>query len=108
VHISEWQPGELWDVSTQTYLKPAPKYNVVCELPTMGNSLQGKYILAVACLDPAGDKPSLRFANTNYFNGGYHPIGYVGVNSDVKDFSINEIAFDDIQSDRTLKYVFIK
>jgi len=64
----------------------------------------GTYTLAVAVLDPAGDAPSLRFANTNYYRGGRTPIGRVAVggapNSPAQDLG----AFDGLKADDTLSY----
>jgi len=62
----------------------------------------GEYILAFAILDPAGNRPCARFAIKNYYNGGRHPIGKVGVNQKIDSFAVTE--FDDIQSDKSLYY----
>ena len=56
-------------------------------------------------LDPAGMLPSLRFAAMNYFTGGRHPMGYVGVGADCDEYGLTNVKFDDIQSDKTLKYI---
>lgn len=48
--------------------------------------------------------PSLRFANENYFEGGSHPMGYIGVNKKPEKTVIDKSLFYDIQSDKTLKY----
>lgn len=48
--------------------------------------------------------PSLRFANENYFEGGYHPMGYIGVNKKPEKAMIDKPLFYDIQSDKTLRY----
>jgi hypothetical protein len=45
---------------------------------------------------------SVRFAIKNYYNGGRHPIGKVGIEKNIDSFSITQ--FDDIQSDKTLSY----
>ena len=52
-----------------------------------------------------GMLPSLRFANTNYFNGGYHPIGKIGVGVNVENVQLDNSIFDDIKSDNSLYYV---
>ena len=62
----------------------------------------GEYILTLAILDPAGNCPCVRFAINNYYNGGRHPIGKVGINHTIDSFSIS--GFDDIQSDTSLSY----
>ncbi len=38
----------------------------------------------------------------NYYNGGSHPMGKVGINKRIDLFTI--IGFDDIQSDKSLSY----
>ena len=68
----------------------------------------GKYAIAISVLDPAGMLPSLRFAVFNYWNGGRHPMGYVGVSQDINEYKIPLSEFDDIQSDRSLRYVVEK
>jgi chitodextrinase len=62
----------------------------------------GIYTLAFSVNDPAGDLPSLRFANTNYFTGGYTPVGKVGIGMDATDQSLGN--FDGLQADNTLRY----
>ncbi len=47
-------------------------------------------------------RPSARFAIKNYFNGGRHPIGKVGINQNIDSFTVSEI--NDIKSDRSLSY----
>ena len=49
-------------------------------------------------------QPSLRFANENYFEGGYHPMGYIGINEPIDDARLDPNSFFDIQSDKSLKY----
>jgi hypothetical protein len=62
----------------------------------------GSYTLAVAILDPAGNGPSLRFANTNYYRGGRTPLGRVGIGTSppVQDLG----PFDGLKSDASLSY----
>jgi len=48
--------------------------------------------------------PSLRFATSNYYIGGYHPMGYIGVNQDITEFDINACEFFDLNADKTLHY----
>jgi hypothetical protein len=70
------------------------------------NLPDGDYIIAISVLDPAGMVPSLRFANENYFEGGYHPIGYIGMNKKPEKELLDSSLFFDIQNDRSLKYSF--
>lgn len=105
VNISEWMPGENWDAISNKY-RIAPKtYNIESTLKLDKNIPDGKYIVSVSILDPAGMLPSLRFANTNYFLGGIHPMGYIGLNTNINNFEIPATEFIDIQSDTTLKYL---
>ncbi|MBN2315385.1 MAG: hypothetical protein JXM79_15760, partial [Sedimentisphaerales bacterium] len=65
----------------------------------------GEYILALAILDPAGMLPSTRFATKNYFKGGRHPVGLVGVDKPMREPTLDPASFDDPARDRTLQYV---
>lgn len=104
VKISEWIPGENWDVEKQIYLSQPPVYTINEELLLDEKLPKGEYIISISVLDPSGLLPSLRFANENYFEGGRHPMGYIGVNKKVKSYLINESEFNDLQSDTTLRY----
>ncbi len=103
-HISAWMPGEDWDSRAGAYrLQPAG--NRLCgsfRLPQEVKS--GTYILAVGILDPACNRPTLRFANTNYLQGGYHPLGYVGVGCSPERVELPTTEFYDLQADTTLNY----
>lgn len=63
----------------------------------------GSYVLSVAILDPAGMRPSLRFATRNYWQGGRHPIGRVGVGQSGGPLPAAQV-FDDPAADQTLSY----
>jgi hypothetical protein len=106
VKISQWMPGENWSVTENKYMEEPPVYTVNESLVIDSAIKPGKYIVAVSILDPAGMTPSLRFANTNYFEGGVHPVGYIGIGCRLKDFGISPSDFFDIQSDKSLKYTF--
>ncbi len=83
-----WLPGEtqLLAHTFRTYDIPA-----------------GQYIVAITLLDPAGMVPSVRFANTNYFSGGYTPLGIVGIGERPSRFEVR--GFDDLADDRSLFYL---
>lgn len=55
IDITSWMPGETYTINTNF------------SLPEEINN--GTYIIAITILDPSDNKPSLRFANENYFNG---------------------------------------
>lgn len=104
VNISYWLPGENWDAISNKYRISAPVYSIDETIQLDKEIANGKYIIAISILDPAGMLPSLRFANKNYFFGGYHPIGYIGLGQQINEYVISDDKFDDIQNDKTLKY----
>ena len=105
VDIRQWLPGDKWNSTTKSYdLKPIDyQTDGTFQLPQTVKT--GEYIVALAILDPAGMVPSVRFATENYFEGGRHPIGLVGVGKTVLDPVLNPVSFSDPADDRTLKYV---
>ncbi len=103
VNISEWMPGEDWNETTKRY-NIQPENVKITQTLDLDNVPKGKYILALSILDPAGMQPSIRFANSNYFSGGYHPIGYIGVKKKISNFKIDENLFTDLQTDISLQY----
>ena len=66
---------------------------------------EGDYYVALAILDPAGMLPCVRFATVNYFAGGRHPVGIVGVGTESETWQMEEAVFDDPGTDDTLHYV---
>ncbi len=101
VDIRNWMPGDQWIDSTNTYAIPAENYTLSQTL-LLSDIPPGEYILALGILDPAGNHPCVRFAIKNYYNGGRHPIGKVGIGQTINSFAISE--FDDLQSDSSLFY----
>ena len=104
IDVRQWLPGDKWNKITQSYdLKPKD-YQVegTFQLPKTVQS--GEYIIALAILDPSGMVPSVRFATENYFDGGRHPIGLVGVKKKVHNPILDPVTFDNPAEDTTLKY----
>jgi hypothetical protein len=101
IDIRNWMPGDQWDASAQSYAVPAEIYDVRQALRVTGIPA-GEYILALSILDPAGNRPCVRFAINNYYNGGRHPIGKVGFEHSIDSYAVSD--FDDIRSDRLLSY----
>jgi len=102
--IRQWLPGDRWNKTTKSYELRPKSYRVdgTFRVPqTMGS---GEYILALTILDPSGMLPSTRFAIENYFEGGRHPIGLVGVGKPVREPLLDPASFDDPAEDRTLQY----
>jgi hypothetical protein len=104
VNISEWMPGDDWDKATSRYKIEPPVYQIEKEITLDTDLPEQEYVIAVSVLDPAGMEPSLRFAVQNYFTGGRHPMGYIGINKELQNYEIPEADFRDMKEDRTLKY----
>lgn len=104
VAISQWMPGEDWDMQQEAYRIPAQTVRIQSQASLDAGIPDGRYILALGILDPACDRPTVRFANTNYFAGGFHPLGYVGVGMTENEPALDPKEFDDLQSDTTLNY----
>jgi hypothetical protein len=88
IDITSWMPDETYTVNAN--------FSLPQELG------KGTYIVAISIVDPSGNRPSLRFANKNYYNGGRTPIGIIGVNQEpaFNDFG----TFDLLKDDNTLGY----
>jgi hypothetical protein len=74
--IREWLPGDNWVFDKDNssvlgyYSVPAKEYTETGVFHIPNNLPKGKYILALSCLDPSGMLPAIKFAVSNYFNGG--------------------------------------
>ena len=101
--IREWLPGDKWNSGLTDYEIPAKIHTVKESLVVPAGLGKGKYILALAILDPAGDRPSVRFAIKNYMNGGRHSMGFIGVG--VENDNPAQPEFDDMKKDGSLHYV---
>ncbi|WP_199731753.1 DUF4832 domain-containing protein [Cohnella endophytica] len=100
--VRQWLPGTNWNAGTRTYSN-APASNAVSGAFTIPSNLAaGTYTLALSILDPSGWKPSVRFANTNYYSGGRTPIGKVGIGGDPSDQNLG--SFAGLKADNTLSY----
>ena len=104
VDIRTWFPGDDYNKETNQYETAAEVYNVSASFEINKTLKPGTFTMAISILDPDGDLPSLRFAINNYFNGGRHPMGYVGVGTDIEQFEIPPNDFDQMRSDHSLHY----
>jgi len=86
--VRQWMPEGSYDV-TGSFVVPA-------------GLAPGLYTLALSVNDPDGDLPSLRFANSNYYSGGFTPIGRVGVGNNVTSQNLG--SFDQLGTDTSLRY----
>jgi len=104
VDIRKWLPGDKWNADRQAYEIAPQTHRVSGTFNLGGKSQPRQYILALAILDPAGMKPTVRFAIENYITGGYHPIGLVGVGKAPAKPELSPADFDDQARDPTLRY----
>ena len=102
--IRKWLPGDEWDKEKKAYKILPEVYNIQGEFKLPESIPIGEYIISLAILDPAGMLPSARFAIKNYFNGGRHPIGKIGIGKAVANPELNDKEFDDPVKDRSLHY----
>jgi hypothetical protein len=105
VDLRRWFPGEDWDGAAGEYRRPAPE-NAAAGQATLPNDLKtGDYVLALAILDRQGGLvPSARFAVQNYFRGGWHPFGFIGVGTIPREAALGNILFDSPAFDSSLHY----
>ncbi len=109
--ITTWMPGEDWNYDKNDatilgsgYNTPAISYVSTGIFNLPASVPNGEYVVALAVLDPAGMHPSLRFATTNYINGGFHPVARIGVNTLSSSYNAANVTFDDPQLDNSLFY----
>jgi hypothetical protein len=86
--IRLWLPGETHTIHTAINVPPE-LYGNTC-------------IIALSVLDPSGNKPSLRFANSHYYKGGRTPIGIIGLGIEPEYNNLGK--FDSLKSDDSLGY----
>lgn len=103
VDIRAWMPGDRWNFEKRAYDEPAVSHHAEA-LFDISRVPNGVYRLALAIKDPSCGKPNVLFATRQYQRGGWHPIGYVGVNATVGDPVISEGEFDDQRTDRSIAY----
>ena len=103
--IRNWLSGDQYNSTTNVYTVPAVANIVSGTFQLPGSIANGEYILALAILDPSGNLPSVRFETVNYFNGGRHPIGKIGVGILPSQYQLSPSLFNDPAADRSLYYV---
>ncbi len=105
VDIRKWLPGEDWDSNTFAYRRLPMAYQEEGHATVPHDLKPGQYIVALAILDRQGGMvPSVRFAISNYFRGGWHPLGYIGVGRQPHEVSLKDVSFDSPAFDDTLRY----
>jgi hypothetical protein len=105
VDVRRWLPGEDWDSEAFAYRTRPRHYDAAGSAALPDGVERGEYILALGILDRQGGMmPSARFAVRDYFAGGWHPFGYVGVGTTPQSTALEGIEFDSPAFDRTLSY----
>ncbi len=103
--IRKWLPGEDWDSAAFAYRRPAVPHHDEGQATLPADIKPGQYIVALALLDRQGGMmPSGRFAIENYFRGGWHPLGFIGVGEAPKEAAFKNVNFDSPAFDDSLHY----
>lgn len=103
--IRMWLPGEEWDSAAFAYRRPAVLHQDEGRATLPPQIKPGTYVLALAILDRQGGLlPSARFATVNYFRGGWHPLGFIGVGKSPEEAALNDVKFDSPAFDDSLHY----
>ena len=109
VDIRTWLPGDEWNVKKQAYAKPPKEYPVQASLPLPAALKPGNYVVTLAVLDPeGGNLPSVRFEIENYWPGGWHPMGRVGVGVDNPHPALDPATFYLDSVDASVHYIVPK
>ena len=101
--IREWLPGDFWQPPAQSYARPPLLYWAAGRFTAPSRLPAGRYLLAVAICDPAGNRPSARFAAAEYVRGGFLPLGDVGLGAAPPEAAPAPV-WDDPAQDDTLHY----
>jgi hypothetical protein len=105
VDIRKWLPGEDWDSEAFAYRSPAVTHREAGLTTLPENLKKGQYIIALAILDRQGGMlPSARFSTSNYFRGGWHPLGFIGIGETPKQAALENAKFDSPAFDDCLHY----
>lgn len=115
VDITKWQPGTdlpawnkrkdgNWSNGVLDYATPPESHTETGTFTLPGDLAKKDYVVQLAVLDPGGNVPSLRFSMQNYTQGGYHPMGYVGVGNPPEKVNIDPSTFDSPAVDVGLRY----
>lgn len=123
VDIRQWLPGDRWMQFADW--NPERKHFVLNQQPARyeiaaaSNQIHGQfvlprrlrrgnYILALGIYDPVSGTPACRFACENYFLGGLHPVGRIGIGRENSQPELNDCRFDDLATDRAVGYLASK
>lgn len=106
IDIRKWLPGEDWDSEAFAYRRPAVPHHSEGHAIVPKDIPAGTYLVALAILDRQGGMmPSVRFATENYFRGGWHPFGFIGIGKRPQQVALANVKFDSPAFDDSLRYV---
>ncbi len=108
----EWSPRDHWAQfsASNDWTNDPLEYGTEAPLHQIGHTFNvavpdGRYLLTVAVLDPASQRPSLRFATRWYLEGGRHPVGLVGIGAERGGPLPDDYEYSDPWTDNSLNYV---
>jgi hypothetical protein len=105
VDIRKWLPGEDWDSEAFAYRQAAVTHDEEGHVTLPQDLAPGRYLIALAILDRQGGlMPSARFAIENYFRGGWHPLGSIGIGEAPEEAALKGVTFDSPAFDDSLRY----
>ena len=105
VDIRKWLPGEDWDSAAFAYRRSAVSHHDEGHATLPQHIKPGPYLLALSILDRQGGMmPSARFAMVNYFRGGWHPLGFIGIGTAPVEAALKKVDFDSPAFDDSLYY----
>ncbi len=105
VDLRKWLPGEDWDSTAFAYRRPAVPHHNEGQAKLREDIKPGQYLIALAILDRQGGMmPSARFAMANYFRGGWHPLGFIGIGEAPVEAALKDMKFDSPAFDESLFY----
>lgn len=100
VDCRDWMPGDNWSDETGCYTESAAENILYGKWIIPEELSDGEYLLAVSLDDMSTGSPSVRFAQDNYFSGGYTVIGKTGVGIQPSANSISGVEFDRLSTER--------
>ena len=104
--IRQWLPGSNWDSPTQAYRQPPPVSQVSARLKLPAGLPVGAYLLTLAILNPeGGNLPAVRFEIQNYWAGGLHPMGRLGVGMNAATPAVDPATFFTLAIDPAVHYL---
>lgn len=104
--IRQWLPGAGWDSQTQAYRQPPQTSQVSARLALPASLPVGAYMVTLTILNPdGGNLPAVRFEIQNYWAGGLHPMGWLGVGMQATTPAVDPATFFTQAIDPSVHYI---